>query len=104
MNKAFEMTNYHISNEQQTTRLNTRLEELNGGAQDVLSDAVPVSQDGVFNFDGDIVGTAPSIRFDRVANLSDTINQTMRTGKHTRDILISNFVGFSSIFSVFSCF
>ena len=36
-------------------------------------------QDGVFNFHGDIVGTAASIRFDRVANLSDTLNQTMRT-------------------------
>ena len=31
-------------------------------------------QDGVFNFDGDIVGTAPLIRFDCVANLSDTLN------------------------------
>ena len=65
-------------------------------------------QDGVFNLDGDIVGTAPSIRFDRVANLSDTLNQTLRTGKHNRDIFISNFVGssvnFSSIFLVFSCF
>ena len=37
------MTNYHISNEQHTTRINTRLEERTGGARGVLSDAVPVS-------------------------------------------------------------
>ena len=43
LNKAFEMTNYHISNEQHTTRINTRLEELNDGARGVLSEAVPVS-------------------------------------------------------------
>ena len=37
------MINYHISNEQHNTRINTCLGELNDGARGVLSDGVPVS-------------------------------------------------------------